>query len=91
ISLADIRTANLVGLILQLPSTGHLITPETAPGLLKVKEAIDTHPKIVQWRETPLFKSLRPNQDFPALPRPDCVKVYNRNENYRLMHNMKEK
>ncbi|KAG0313859.1 hypothetical protein BGZ99_008526 [Dissophora globulifera] len=83
ISLADIRTANLVGIFLQHPSTGHLITPETAPGLLKVKEAIDTHPKIVQWRETPLFKSLRPNRDFPALPRPDCIKPYKRNSNHK--------
>ncbi|KAG0297792.1 hypothetical protein BGZ98_000426 [Dissophora globulifera] len=82
VSLADLKTANLVDMILRLPTTGQLITPEIAPGLLKVKEAIDTHPKIVQWRETSLFKSLRPSSTLPVQPRPDSIKVYNRNGNF---------
>ena len=81
ISLADLRTAALVGVIQRLPFSAHLITPETAPGLVKVKEVVDSHPSIVQWRETPLFKSLRLSSSFPSRPRPDGIKLNDRNGN----------
>ncbi|KAG0288766.1 hypothetical protein BGZ98_004147, partial [Dissophora globulifera] len=82
ITLADLNTVSLIDVILRLPSAANLITPETAPGLVKVKEAVHTHPKIARWRETPLFKSLRSSRNIPVQPRPDGVKVYNRNGNF---------
>ncbi|KAF8923853.1 hypothetical protein EDD21DRAFT_217450 [Dissophora ornata] len=81
ISLADLRTASMIDLILRFPPAAQLFTPETTPGLVKVKEVVDSNPKIKQWRESELYKSLRPSRAFPAFPRPSCVKLNDRQGN----------
>jgi hypothetical protein len=57
----------MVEVILRFPQAQHLFTPETAPGLLKVKQVIDEDPKIKQWRASDLYKSIRPSRAFPAM------------------------
>ncbi|KAG0294947.1 intercellular trafficking and secretion, partial [Dissophora globulifera] len=54
----------------------NLITPETKPDLVKVKETVDVHPEIIHWRDIPLFKSLRSGRNIPLQPRLDSIKVY---------------
>ncbi|KAI7818020.1 hypothetical protein BC939DRAFT_308130 [Gamsiella multidivaricata] len=81
ISLADLRAAALVELVHRLPAAAQLINSESAPGLIKVKETIDTHPKIVQWRQTELFKSLRFSRAIPPMPRPSTIKLNDRRGN----------
>ncbi|KAF9575550.1 hypothetical protein EC968_002486 [Mortierella alpina] len=81
ISLADLRAAVLLDVILRFPASSQLPTPEMAPGLFKVKAAVDQHPKIAQWRETELYKSLRPTRRVPPAPRPNCVRLNDRKGN----------
>ncbi|GJJ78915.1 hypothetical protein EMPS_11274 [Entomortierella parvispora] len=69
LSLADLRSGALLGLIQRMPQFQSLVTPETAPGLLKVQEAIDQNPKIQAWRESELCKSLRVHRAYPPNPR----------------------
>jgi len=71
----------MVDLIMRFPPAVQLFTPETTPGLLKVKEVIDSNPKIKQWRESELYKSLRPSRATPALPRSSSVKLNDRQGN----------
>ncbi|KAF9115674.1 hypothetical protein BGX27_006918 [Mortierella sp. AM989] len=81
ISLADLRAAAMVGLIQRLPPAANLITPETAPGLIEIKKVIDSHPKIVAWRETEHSKSLRFSRASPQLPRASGTKLNDRQGN----------
>ncbi|KAF9980635.1 hypothetical protein BGZ75_008197 [Mortierella antarctica] len=81
ITLADLRSAALASLVVASPQGQALLTPETAPGLLKVKEAVDQDPRIQQWRASELFKSLRPNRAFPSNPVPACVGYNDRKGN----------
>ncbi|KAG0051946.1 hypothetical protein BGZ83_003165 [Gryganskiella cystojenkinii] len=81
ISLADLRAAALVTLILRFPQGQGLFTPEKSPGLLKVKESVDQHLRIQQWRASELYKSQRPAHSFPAHPAPACVVLNDRNGN----------
>ncbi|KAF9278682.1 hypothetical protein BGZ68_008427 [Mortierella alpina] len=78
ITLADLRAAAMMDII---QSTSQLLTQEMAPGLLKVKAVVDQHPKIVQWRETELYKSLRISRQQPPLPRASCVRLNDRQGN----------
>ncbi|KAF9585362.1 hypothetical protein BGW38_002724 [Lunasporangiospora selenospora] len=81
VSLADLRSADMVDMILRFPMAGETISQETAPGLLKVKAAVDTHPAIVQWRDSELFKSLRPSRAHPPRPRAACAGLNDRKGN----------
>ncbi|KAG0310271.1 intercellular trafficking and secretion, partial [Dissophora globulifera] len=58
------------------PYLANLITPETTSDLVKVKETVDVYPKIVHWRDIPLFKSLRSGRNIPLQPRLDGIKAY---------------
>ncbi|KAG0370104.1 hypothetical protein BGX24_002141 [Mortierella sp. AD032] len=75
IILAGFRSAALASLISASPQGLVLITPETTPGLLKVKATVDQDPKIQQQRASKLFKRLRPSHTFPSNPVPGCVNV----------------
>ncbi|KAF9547527.1 hypothetical protein EC957_008364 [Mortierella hygrophila] len=81
ITLADLKSAMLVGMILRFPPGAGLINSETAPGLLKVAAAIDEDPKIKAWRETELFKSQRSSRAAPPQPRAASVKLNDRKGN----------
>ncbi|KAF9172577.1 hypothetical protein BGX21_005475 [Mortierella sp. AD011] len=81
ISLADLRAVALIDKILLFPSAANLITPEITPGLLKLKQVIDSDPKIIQWRESELCKSLRLSRAFPQLPRAPGIKLNDRQGN----------
>ncbi|KAF9431530.1 hypothetical protein BGZ76_000193 [Entomortierella beljakovae] len=81
ITLADLRAVGVIDLILRFPPAASMITPETAPGLSKLKQVTDNHPKIIEWRNTSLFKSLRPSRAFPALPRDPSTKLNDRQGN----------
>ncbi|KAF9130106.1 hypothetical protein BGX30_013643, partial [Mortierella sp. GBA39] len=81
ITLADLKSAMLVGMILRFPPGAGLINSETAPALLKVAAAIDEDPKIKAWRETELFKSHRSSRAAPAQPRAASVKLNDRKGN----------
>ncbi|KAG0044019.1 hypothetical protein BGZ83_010743 [Gryganskiella cystojenkinii] len=81
ISLADLRSAALVNMILMFPQGRTIFTPETTPGLLKVVEAINQDPKIQQWHASELYKSQRPNRAFPAQPTPECAGLNDRQGN----------
>ncbi|KAF9950353.1 hypothetical protein BGZ72_007974 [Mortierella alpina] len=61
LSLADLRAAAMIDIIQRFASSAQFLTQEIAPGLFKVKAMIDQHPKIVQWRETEIHRSLRPS------------------------------
>ncbi|KAF9152304.1 hypothetical protein BG015_005481 [Linnemannia schmuckeri] len=81
ITLADLKSAMLVDMILRFPPGATLINPESAPALLKVKAAIDEDPKIKAWRETELYKSLRSSRAAPVQPRAASVKLNDRKGN----------
>ncbi|KAF9347926.1 hypothetical protein BGX26_000638 [Mortierella sp. AD094] len=81
ISLADLRAAAMIDLIQRLPPAANFITPEATPGLFKIKQVIDSHPKIIEWRETDLSKSLRPSRALPQLPRASGTKLNDRQGN----------
>ncbi|KAI1297945.1 hypothetical protein EDD11_006903 [Mortierella claussenii] len=81
ISLADLRAADLIQLVQRFPQAAQLINPESAPGLWKVKDTIDQHPKIQQWRQSALFKSLRASRAFEALPHASGVRLNDRQGN----------
>ncbi|KAF8944126.1 hypothetical protein BGZ47_004610 [Haplosporangium gracile] len=81
ITLADLKSAMLVDMILRFPSGATLLNPESASALLKVKAAIDEDPKIKAWRETELYKSLRFSRAAPAQPRAASVKLNDRKGN----------
>ncbi|KAF9903167.1 hypothetical protein EC991_004113 [Linnemannia zychae] len=79
ITLADLKTAMLMDMLLRFPQGTALLTPESAPSLLKLKAKIDADPKIVAWRDTALFKSQRASRAAPtAGPRPDTVRLNDR-------------
>ncbi|KAF9926757.1 hypothetical protein BGZ67_007963, partial [Mortierella alpina] len=73
ITLADPRSAALASLVVASPQGQALLTPETAPGLLKVKEAVDQDPRIQQWRASELFKSLLPIVPSPRTLSPPAL------------------
>ncbi|KAF9964168.1 hypothetical protein BGZ70_006835 [Mortierella alpina] len=81
ISLADLRAAALLDIILRFPASPHLLTQEMAPGLFKVKAMVDQHPKIAQWRETELYKTFRSTRRSPSMPRPNCIRLNDRQGN----------
>ncbi|KAG0284692.1 hypothetical protein BGZ96_010959, partial [Linnemannia gamsii] len=81
ITLADLKSAMLVDMILRFPPGAGLFNPEAAPGLVKVKQAIDENLKIKAWRETELYKSHRPSRAAPAQPRAASVKLNDRQGN----------
>ncbi|KAF9923790.1 hypothetical protein BGZ65_008672 [Modicella reniformis] len=81
ISLADLRTAAIIDLIKRFPHSEYMISSETTPALVKVKETVDNHPKIKQWYETELFKSLRPTISTPPWPRPSGIRLNDRQGN----------
>ncbi|KAF9188566.1 hypothetical protein BGZ51_000507 [Haplosporangium sp. Z 767] len=81
ITLADLRAAAFIDLIQRFPPGAQLLTPETTPGLLKVKDVIDNHPKIMNWRASELYKSQRSSRAVPALPAPSSVRLNDRQGN----------
>ncbi|KAG0204910.1 hypothetical protein BGX28_003289 [Mortierella sp. GBA30] len=81
ITLADLKSAAILQMIQRLPGAAELLSQETAPGLLKVKEVVDQHPKIAQWRESELYKSLRSSRASPVQPRAGSVRLNDRQGN----------
>lgn len=71
----------MVGLFNRFPQEVPLVSAETTPGLLKVVEAVQTHPKIKEWQATDLFKSLRPSRQTPAMPRAAGIRLNDRQGN----------
>ncbi|KAF9920032.1 hypothetical protein FBU30_010236, partial [Linnemannia zychae] len=81
ITLADLKTAMLLDMILRFPTASSLISPEVTPALFKVKSSVDSDPKIKAWRDTELYKSLRASQASPALPLASSIKLNDRKGN----------
>lgn len=59
LSLADIKTANAIDHFACQPKGDELIEIiKTSPALWKVKETVDSHPKLAKWRVSEEFKEL---------------------------------
>ncbi|KAG0318677.1 hypothetical protein BG000_004100 [Podila horticola] len=81
ITLADLRTDAMLRLLQRFPASADLLNAEKTPGLIKLHEKINAHPKIVEWRATELAKSLRASRQFPAQPRAACAGIHDRKDN----------
>jgi hypothetical protein len=55
VSLADIKVAVLLDMFLAVDTKGEYLNAETSPGLLNLKEKIDTHPKYAEFRRSETF------------------------------------
>ncbi|KAG0243426.1 hypothetical protein B0O80DRAFT_426167 [Mortierella sp. GBAus27b] len=81
ISLADLKSYAIISLFNRFPQETPLLSAEKTPGLLKLVEAVETHPKLQEWQATELFKSLRPSRLHPALPQAAGVRLNDRQGN----------
>ncbi|KAF9426190.1 hypothetical protein BGZ94_006843 [Podila epigama] len=81
ITLADLRTDAILKVIQRYPNSDKLVNKEKTPGLVKLQEEIASHPKLIAWHESELFKSLRPSRAFPALPRAAGTGIHDRLDN----------
>ncbi|KAF9338371.1 hypothetical protein BG006_003537 [Podila minutissima] len=81
ITLADLRTDAMLRVIQRFPASAELLNAEKTPGLVKLQEEINAHPKIAEWRASELARSLRPSRQFPALPRASGTGIHDRKDN----------
>ncbi|KAF9915600.1 hypothetical protein BX616_005768 [Lobosporangium transversale] len=61
LSLADFRAYFFICLLEMITAEEGLISPEKTPGILKVKEVIDSDPSIKAWKATEDYKVLSEN------------------------------
>ncbi|KAF9159975.1 hypothetical protein DFQ26_006000 [Actinomortierella ambigua] len=84
LSLADLRAEAILGVLERLPNLHEHVNEAKTPGLVALKNKMLAHPKIQEWHQTELFKSLRASRHFPALPRASGTGLNDRKGNLKF-------
>ncbi|KAF9911001.1 hypothetical protein BX616_010705 [Lobosporangium transversale] len=78
-SLADIKTAVLLDMFMAVDTESEYLSAEKSPGLWKVKELVDTHPRYAAYRKSEAFKrqdELTRTKVVPNIARFDMTRAH---------------